>query len=67
MVSALPPGLMQDQIPTVHRREEVLVLPVETKMGQVGFTGTVIHTVLYIVTHHDSFDLQGAPLRSVLL
>lgn len=42
MVSALPPGLMQNQIPTVHRREEVLVLPVETKKAQVGYIGTVI-------------------------
>lgn len=37
MVSALPPGLMQYQIPTVHRRQEILILPVGTKMAQVSF------------------------------
>lgn len=54
MISTLPPGLMQDQIPTVHGREEVLVLPVETKAGQVGFTGHGNHTVLCIVIHRSS-------------
>lgn len=43
MISALPPGLMQYQIPTVHGREEVLVLPVGIKMAQVGFTS--VHVV----------------------
>lgn len=70
MISTLPPGLMQDQIPTVHGREEVLVLPVETKAAQVGFTGTVTHTVFCIVIHfdpHDHFELSFIRTHSRLV
>lgn len=45
MVSALPPSLMQYQIPTVHGREEILILPVGTKTAQVGFMS------VHLVTH----------------
>lgn len=60
MVSALPPGLMQDQIPAVHGWEEVLVLPVETKTAQVGFVETVIQIVFCSVTRHGSLTLMGS-------
>lgn len=44
VVSALPPGLMQYQIPTVDGREEALILPVGTKTAQVGFTSVHVAT-----------------------